>query len=67
MVVLANKAETLEEARALLIEAINSGAALEKFKTFIKNQGGDQTVTDHASILHKLNIKLNIKLKNQVM
>lgn len=36
MVVLANKAETLEEARALLIEAINSGAALEKFKTFIK-------------------------------
>ncbi|MBD6952754.1 pyrimidine-nucleoside phosphorylase, partial [Staphylococcus aureus] len=28
MVVLANKAETLEEARALLIEAINSGAAL---------------------------------------
>lgn len=34
MVVLANKAETLEEARALLIEAINSGAALEKFKTF---------------------------------
>lgn len=37
MVVLANKAETLEEARALLIEAINSGAALEKFKTFIKN------------------------------
>ena len=41
MVVLANKAETLEEARALLIEAINSGAALEKFKTFIKNQGGE--------------------------
>ncbi|HDG3495748.1 pyrimidine-nucleoside phosphorylase, partial [Staphylococcus aureus] len=46
MVVLANKAETLEEARALLIEAINSGAALEKFKTFIKNQGGDETVID---------------------
>lgn len=44
MVVLANKAETLEEARALLIEAIDSGAALEKFKTFIKNQGGDETV-----------------------
>ncbi len=46
-VVLANKAETLEEARALLIEAINSGAALEKFKTFIKNQGGDETVIHH--------------------
>lgn len=36
MVVLANKAETLEEARALLIEAINSGAALEKFKHLLK-------------------------------
>lgn len=51
MVVLANKAETLEEARALLIEAINSGAALEKFKTFIKNQGGDETVIDHPERL----------------
>ncbi len=48
MVVLANKAETLEEARALLIEAINSGAALEKFKTFIKNQGGNETVIDQC-------------------
>lgn len=67
MVVLANKAETLEEARALLIEAINSGAALEKFKTFIKNQGGDETVMTIQSVCHKLNIKLNIKLKNQVM
>lgn len=51
MVVLANKAETLEEARALLIEAIDSGAALEKFKTFIKNQGGDKTVIDHPERL----------------
>lgn len=51
MVVLANKAETLEEASALLIEAIDSGAALEKFKTFIKNQGGDETVIDHPERL----------------
>ncbi len=32
MVVLANKAETLEEARALLIEAIDSGAAFRKIQ-----------------------------------
>ncbi|MDO1630858.1 hypothetical protein Q2330_26870, partial [Escherichia coli] len=51
MVVLANKAETLEEARALLIEVIDSGAALEKFKTFIKNSGGDETVIDHPERL----------------
>lgn len=63
MVVLANKAETLEEARALLIEAINSGAALEKFKTFIKNQGGDETVIDHPERLPKAQYQIEYKAK----
>ncbi|HEK6083182.1 TPA: pyrimidine-nucleoside phosphorylase [Staphylococcus aureus] len=63
MVVLANKAETLEEARALLIEAINSGAALEKFKTFIKNQGGDETVIDHPERLPQAQYKIEYKAK----
>ncbi len=67
MVVLANKAETLEEARALLIEAINSGAALEKFKTFIKNQGGDETVIDHPERLPQAQYQIEYKAKNQVM
>ncbi|HBY1517641.1 TPA: pyrimidine-nucleoside phosphorylase, partial [Klebsiella aerogenes] len=61
MVVLANKAETLEEARALLIEAINSGAALEKFKTFIKNQGGDETVIDHPERLPQAQYQIEYK------
>lgn len=63
MVVLANKAETLEEARALLIEAINSGAALEKFKTFIKNQGGDETVIDHPERLPQAQYQIKYKAK----
>lgn len=63
MVVLANKAETLEEARALLIEAINSGAALEKFKTFIKNQGGDETVIDHPERLSQAQYQIEYKAK----
>ena len=67
MVVLANKAETLEEARALLIEAIDSGAALEKFKTFIKTKVATKQLLTIQSVCHKLNIKSNIKLKNQVM
>lgn len=67
MVVLANKAETLEEARALLIEAIDSGAALEKFKTFIKNQGGDETVIDHPERLPQAQYQIEYKAKNQVM
>lgn len=67
MVVLANKAETLEEARALLIEAIDSGAALEKFKTFIKNQGGDETVIDHPERLPQAQYQIEYKAKKQVM
>lgn len=63
MVVLANKAETLEEARALLIEAIDSGAALEKFKTFIKNQGGDKTVIDHPERLPQAQYQIEYKAK----
>ncbi|HCV1347545.1 TPA: pyrimidine-nucleoside phosphorylase [Staphylococcus aureus] len=63
MVVLANKAETLEEARALLIEAIDSGAALEKFKTFIKNQGGDETVIDHPERLQQAQYQIEYKAK----
>lgn len=41
MVVLANKADSLEEARQLLEEALQSGRAFEKFKTMIASQGGD--------------------------
>ncbi|MCO4349939.1 pyrimidine-nucleoside phosphorylase [Staphylococcus agnetis] len=51
MVVLAKKAETLEEARVKLQEVIDNGAAIEKFKTFLSNQGGDASVVDDPSKL----------------
>ena len=44
MVVLGGKAKDLEEARALLKEAINNGSALERFKQFLENQDGDSSV-----------------------
>lgn len=47
MVVLAKKAETLDEARKMLEEALKSGKALAKFREMVKNQGGDDTVIDH--------------------
>lgn len=46
MVLLANKASSLEEAEQLLQEAITSGRALDKFKQFIINQGGDASVVE---------------------
>lgn len=51
MVMLAKKANTLEQARELLEEAIHSGKAIEKFKVFIRNQGGDDTIIDHPEYL----------------
>lgn len=51
MVVLAQKAKDLDEARGMLQEVIDNGKALEKFKTFLSNQGGDASVVDEPSKL----------------
>ena len=46
MVVLGGKAKTIDEARTLLQEALESGKALAKFKEMIQNQGGDPTIVE---------------------
>ncbi|EPQ9591722.1 pyrimidine-nucleoside phosphorylase [Staphylococcus pseudintermedius] len=51
MVVLAQKAKDLDEARGMLQEVIDNGKALEKFKTFLSNQGGDASIVDEPSKL----------------
>ncbi|WP_129688656.1 pyrimidine-nucleoside phosphorylase [Gottfriedia acidiceleris] len=51
MVVLAKKAETLEEARAKLLENMKNGKALEVFKAFLVAQGGDGSIVDDPSKL----------------
>ncbi|MCH5138481.1 pyrimidine-nucleoside phosphorylase, partial [Clostridiaceae bacterium UIB06] len=53
MVVLAEKAKTLEEARAMLIEVIESGKALNKLKEFVAAQGGDISCIDDTDKLPK--------------
>ncbi|MGG3283726.1 pyrimidine-nucleoside phosphorylase [Paenibacillus solani] len=53
MVYLAKKADSLEDAEAKLREVIKNGKALEKFKEFIQNQGGDPSVVDHPDRLPK--------------
>jgi len=60
MVVLAEKAATLEEARGLLEEALTSGRALEKFREMIRNHGGDDTIVDEPARL--LTAKYQIEL-----
>ncbi|MHC5408372.1 pyrimidine-nucleoside phosphorylase [Listeria seeligeri] len=63
MVVLAKQAKTLEEARAKLIEVIKNGAALEKFKTFLANQGGDASIVDHPEKLPQAKFQIEVPAK----
>ncbi|WP_298845332.1 pyrimidine-nucleoside phosphorylase [Clostridium sp.] len=60
MVVLAKKANTLEEARKMLLEVIKNGKALDKFKVFIKNQGGDSSIVDNPEKLPQAKYKIDV-------
>lgn len=64
MVVLAERASTLEEARQLLNEAIENGSALYKFKTFLENQGGDASVVDSPELLPTAQYQIDYKAKS---
>lgn len=46
LAVLAGRAETHEEGRALLEQQVRSGAAWEQFRRFAANQGGDRAFID---------------------
>lgn len=63
MVVLAKKAENLDEAREKLQEVIQNGKALEKFKVFLENQGGDGSVVDDVSKLPQAQYTFEVKAK----
>ncbi|ENK0557609.1 pyrimidine-nucleoside phosphorylase [Clostridium sporogenes] len=53
MVILAQKANTIDEARKMLLETIEKGLAIEKLKEFVRSQGGDDTLVDNTDKLPK--------------
>ena len=63
MVVLAKKAETLDEAREKLIDVMKNGKALQKFKDFLQNQGGDSSVADNPDKLPQAAYKIDVPAK----
>lgn len=65
MVVLAKKANTLEEARNLLEESIKNGKALESFKTFLSSQGGDPSVVDSPDKLPKAKYQFEFEAESE--
>ncbi|TWM20863.1 Pyrimidine-nucleoside phosphorylase [Bacillus licheniformis] len=63
MVVLAKKAETLDEAREKLVDVMKNGKALQKFKDFLQNQGGDSSVADNPEKLPQAAYKIDVPAK----
>ena len=51
MLLLANKASTLDEARSILIRALDNGSAWRKFVEWIVAQGGDRAVLEAPGLL----------------
>jgi len=63
MVYLSQQASSTEEAREMLEKSIEDGSALEKFKTFLKAQGGDETVVDQPERLPTAKYKIELPSK----
>jgi pyrimidine-nucleoside phosphorylase len=63
MVYLANQAENVDEARKMLEESIQTGKAIETFKTFIAAQGGDDSIIDDPSRLPTASFTFEVEAK----
>lgn len=63
MVVLAEKANSIEEARTMLEENMKNGKALEKFATFLKSQGGNEKVVEDPTIMPQAKHKVELEAK----
>jgi pyrimidine-nucleoside phosphorylase len=64
MVVLAKKAASLAEAKNKLKNALSTGRALEKFKSFVSNQGGDPSIVDHPDKLPQADYRIEVPAKS---
>ncbi len=60
MVICAKKANTVEEAKAMLLENIKNGKGLDKLRDFIEAQGGNKKVVDDYSLFDVAKYKIDI-------
>ena len=61
MLVMANKANTIEEAREKLKEVIDNKTALMKLKDMVKAQGGNEEYIDNTSLFKKAKYVVEVK------
>lgn len=65
MAVLGGAASSLDEAKDKLRAVIDNGEALEKFRVFLKNQGGDASVVDDPSKLPQAEYQFEVKAEER--
>ncbi|WP_026563992.1 pyrimidine-nucleoside phosphorylase [Bacillus sp. UNC41MFS5] len=63
MVYLAEKADSLAEARTKLEGVIKDGSALEKLKVFLSSQGGDASIVDDPSKMPQAKFIIELEAK----
>jgi pyrimidine-nucleoside phosphorylase len=61
MLLLGQKAESLDKARRMAEESIESGAGLDYLKKLVKAQGGEVNVIDHPELLPEAPVKTVIE------
>lgn len=64
MVLLAEKAASLEEARSMLEDVIKNGQALHTLKVFLEAQGGEGSVVDHPETLPQAKYQFELEAKD---
>ncbi len=57
MLVAGEKAKDTDEARKMLEASVSDGSALEKFRRFVENQGGDPSITENYGLLPSAAVK----------
>ncbi|NLG05329.1 MAG: pyrimidine-nucleoside phosphorylase [Clostridia bacterium] len=65
MVLCAKKAETAEDARAQLMEAVKSGKALNKLAEFVEAQGGDSRPVFDSSLLETAKMQWDVTAEEE--
>lgn len=63
MVLLAERASSLTEARSMLESAMKDGRAIESFKRFIVSQGGNSAVIDEPELLPQAKYLIDLEAK----
>jgi len=60
LLVVAGEVETVKEGEKRMLAALESGAALQKFKEMVIAQGGDPAVVDNYDLLPRAKFEMNI-------